>query len=505
MAINLFGSGGDGGRGGRDWLYRKSRMATRADNNLGIVRMTAGSTKTPLFRNPALEILDAYYERRQYAHLVPWHETQTCDKEYIPVRKRRPLINYAFAKVLSQRLTSKLLGNQTYPILKVEEDPDTQEYLRFITKAGKLKARLLEPTRRALCAGSVLVRFYVEEGSFVVEHYLSKYAYPILRANGEMASCMIKYAYQDASQMDPNGKPKWFWFRMDLGEFQDVKYQPAEFNPDEDPQEPEWKIESVVEHNMGFVQAEWMRTAEMKDSPDGYSLIEDILDFIDELNYSLSQSSQAVSYNQDPQLALKGMTEDDVGNLIRSSQKAWLLGKDGEASFLEAGMSGVEAALNLRDKMRVGLMDVARIVLLDPEKIVGSAQSAKAMEVMHGPMVELIQELRPMIGGSVKNLTLKMAVANLILASRGEPTPVEIPPGYSPKSLNIEENWPPIFPMTMEDLQKKVAVGSQAAGGNLISRESITRWIASDFGIEDPEMEIEKIAAQPVLNPFGAF
>lgn len=57
----------------------------------------------------------------------------------------------------------------------------------------------------------------------------------------------------------------------------------------------------------------------------------------------------------------------------------------------------------------------------------------------------------------------------------------------------------------MQDLQQKVAVAVAAAGGSLISREAMTRWLAEDFNIENIEEEIAKIAAQPVLNPFGSF
>jgi hypothetical protein len=40
---------------------------------------------------------------------------------------------------------------------------------------------------------------------------------------------------------------------------------------------------------------------------------------------------------------------------------------------------------------------------------------------------------------------------------------------------------------------------------SLISRETLTRWLAKDFDVQDVEAEIEKIANQPSLNPFGAF
>ena len=250
------------------------------------------------------------------------------------------------------------------------------------------------------------------------------------------------------------------------------------------------------------MQGEWFSTT---GDGDGYGVVSDITDFIDEINYSLSQSSQAVSYNQDPQLTLNKLDESEMEGLIRSSTKAWNLGRDGEARFLESNLSGVERAIELRDRMSQNIQDIARIVLLDPEKIVGSAQSAKAMEVLHGPLKDMVDELRIPIGDSMKKLVLKMGIATLLASKQGIDTPIIIPPGYQPTSLDIQLDWPPIFQQTIEDLQKKVQVAVSAASGNIISRKTATTFIAKDFGIMDVEAEHQEIAAQPVFNPFGGF
>jgi hypothetical protein len=277
-------------------------------------------------------------------------------------------------------------------------------------------------------------------------------------------------------------------------------------NPDATEREPVFTPVAEAVHELGFVQGEWFRTSEDKHSPDGHSLISDILDFCDELNYNFSQSSQAISYAQEPQLTVSGMDVDEIDKLIRSSQKAWNLGRQGVAQFVEANMSGVEAADNFRNIVRQNVGDLARVVLLDPEKIVGHAQSAKAMEVMHGPLVELVDELRPMIEKSILDLVTRMAVAFFIFKARGaDDLAIVVPDGWMPASLNISASWPPIFPMTMEDIQKKVSIAVQAGNASIISRETLTRWVAKDFGIENIDEEIAKVASQPVINPFGAF
>jgi len=485
---------------------KSDRFRKRIDNNLGIIssdRLLA--YRSPKFRNPKLELFDAYYENRQYCSLVPWDHTKDHNTdEYIPVRKRAPRINYAFAKTLARRVAARLVGSRTFPSFTIEEDPDTQRYLTAIIAASQLNASILEPVRESLAVGSGFLRFMVTDGQFVLQHYKSKYCYPTFSPSGELQSVTIRYVYEDDADLDEHGDPKEKWFRMDLGPIQDVLYD----NPDFDPQseeDPVFEVVSVAEHNLGFIQGEWFCTVHSNSDPDGYSLIEDILDFIDDINYSLSQSSQAVSYNQDPQLTINGMNGEELEELIRSSTKGWNMGREGKAQFLESNLSGVERASELRDKMRLGINDIARVVFLDPDKLNAQNMSGKAMEILHGPLVELVEELRPVYEPTIKSLVVKMALTNLILTDRGEPAPVNIPEGYKIRSLDIVTVWPPIFQNTMVDLKEKVAVVSSATAANLISRETGTRFIAKDFGVEDIEAEVEKINTQPVINPFGGF
>lgn len=483
---------------------RFAGLATRTQlavaNNLSRILYT--QTSKSKYRNAELEVYDSYYEGRQYAGMPGWLQATSVDNQYIPVRERAPLINYRLGQIIVMRLASKLMGSRTKPEIRVEDDPDTEAFLKSVVQVSRLYANILEPIRRELASGSVLVRFAIVNGQYKLEHFLGKWCYPEFDDNGNLIGCRIRYIYEDEQDLDEKKNPKKKWFQMELGPYTDIMYD----NPEAKEQsEPVFQETERVEHNLGFVQAEWLKPNEKPNSFDGDCLIEPIMGFIDELNYSLSQSSNAVAYNQDPQLAVTNMDEDELETLIRSTTKAWNLGKEGTATFLESQLDGVKTAMELRDKMKMNVQDLTRVIMLDPEKIVGNAQSAKAMEVLHGPLVELVEELRPQLEKHLNSLILKMAMTTLLLNERGEMVPIDIPQGYVPKSATIIFVWPPIFPLTMEDLQKKVAIASSVAGANIISRETAMKWIAKDFGVEDIEEELAKIAAQPVINPFGGF
>lgn len=482
-------------------LFRR-RSVTKAAKNLGVIEIELGKNDKR-FRDPKLEYFDAYYENRQYEHLTDWEDALMSDV-YVPVRSRCPRIRYPFAKTLSDRLIAMMMGKNRFPAFIVEDNPDDQEFIRTVVKASQMQAKIMEPLRRMVNTGSVFIRFHIIAGVIKLEWFHAKYCYPTFQENGQLESVEIKYVFVDKTELDADGNFKVKWFKMFLGRDFEIMYDSPEFD-ENDPEEPTFTEIDRVEHGLGFVQGVWPKTGDQRGNPDGPALVADLTDFIDELCYSLSQSSQAVSYNQDPQLVINNMTEQEMAELIRSATKSWNLGKEGKAEFLEPGMSGVETAMELRDKVKQNVGEIARILLLDPEKIVGSAQSAKAMEVLHGPMVDLVNELRLVVEPYIKELVTKMCVATLQSSELGIDAPIVMPDDFTPESLAFELKWKPIFEQTIEDLAKKVAAGSAAVMGRGISEETFTKFIAEDFGVEDVKAERAAIDAKPPPNPFGGF
>lgn len=480
------------------------RSTKRRGNILGLT--SASSKLSGTFRRDDLEEVALYMKNRQYDTLQDW-DAIGDNGEQIPMKSRKPRIIYNLAKTLVDRLSSKLLGPRVFPSFNLDEDPLTKEFNDHLINITGLKTKALSMAKSLTANGSGFLRFKIVEVDGMlhptIEKYDSNICYPIFDAVGNLQELSIKYVFDDVEDKDENGTPKKKWYKLTLGKFSDTLYDNPEYKADSD---PEFKVVSSVSHNFGFVQGEWFKTTDNMKEADGPSLVNDVKGFIDAFNYSISQSDQAVAYNQEPQLLIQGMTDDELEDLVKSSMKSWAMGRDGDAKYLESNLNGVEKASDLRDKFRENVGDITRIILMNPEKVAGYAQSAKAMEVLYAPFLDLIDEMRPFIEKGLLALQQKLIVAILITNQRGfQIAGINIPPSYSPASLSFSLLWPAVFPMTMQDLQQKVSLAVQASNGNLISRETMTKFLAKDFGVEDVEEEIQKILSQPVINPFSMF
>ena len=473
------------------------RTQDRIKNNLGIIQ---GGRKSPRSRSEILELIDQYIKGTQYDGKVPWDEAESNQDGYIKIRDRVPKIIFPFAKLLCDRLAAKLLGKSVFPTFTIKDDPDTEELLKLIIKQSNLKPKMLTAAKEYCSKGSVFVRFKLSEGSINVEQFNPKWVFPTFDTNNNLIFAKIQYVFKDEEDLDERGKPKEKWFKMELGPQKDILFDNPEFKAEE---EPEFKVVSQSVHNLGFVQGEWFRTQDLKFMIDGEGIIEHLFDFIDSMNYNFSQSDRAVSYALDPQLITSGMTEDEVEKLVKSSSKGWHLGREGKADFLEIQGEGIKRSEETRNDFSQRMQDISRIVILDPEKTVGHAESGKAMEVLHAPMIELIDEMRPNLEKGLISLLQKMLAMILIFHQRGAELTIEIPLGFKPKSVDIEVVWGEIFPKTIQDMQQKAALMIQLTNANILSRETALARLAKDFEIEDIEAEVARVNAQPQFNTFG--
>jgi hypothetical protein len=483
-----------------------SRATKMANNNLGIVLGGGTNFKYRKFRSQCLDRIEKYVDNTQYDHLAPWRPVDPRE-EYVAVRSRKPSVIFPFAKIYMQRLASKLVGASTFPKFDIVDDKDASYFLGLVRRASFFDPKMVDIAKNFIAYTSCFARFHIVGGAPKIEVYNSNYCYPEFDAAGELEHVEVKYIYETDEMDQSTGKMICRWYKLELSKTSDTLYDNPVFDENSS-SEPEFQVVDTAEHNLGFVQGEWFRYGESTYDVDGAEtpVLHDLTGFIDAINYNLSQSDSATSYGLDPQLVINGLSEEEVDELIKSSSKAWLLGRqENKAQFLEVTGSGVATAKETEERLMKKAADAARIVFLDPEKTVASAQSGKAMEVLHAPMVEVINEIRPWFEKGMIGLLQKITATLVLLNQGGAELDLMMPKAWEPMSLDITCAWPPIFPLTIQDMQQIVAIGLQAANGNLIARDTAAKWIQTqgvDFGVEDWDAEVAKINGQ---KQFGGF
>ena len=485
-------------------FFGMSRSEKRANNILGVNQNGFG-VKGAHHRSNIIKTVDRYLDGSAYDGLSDWSEGCYDDDSYIPIDKRKPKIIFPFAKIFSDRVSSKLVGASTFPKFKIEDDEEAEFFLNNLVVPGSFfRAKMLGVAKDLILRTSSFARFKFSDGNVQIMRYNSNYCYPEFDNSGGLEKVDIKYVYKTNETDSSSGQMIKRWYKESLTKNTDILYDNPVYKENS---EPVFEVVESAEHNLGFVQGEWFRVGDDIHSPDGEDdpIIYQMTEFIDAINYNLSLSDQAVNYGTEPQLAISGMDTEDAESLIKSATKTWLLGREGKADFLEIGGSGVSNARDQRDDYLKMFQHIARVVLLDPEKMAKNAQSGKAMEVMHGPLVELINELRPWMEKGMIGMLQKISTTAILLNLQGFETQFLMPKGWQPQSLNIKSIWPPIFELTTQDKQQIVSIGLQAASGNVISRDTALRWIQSqgvDFGVDDYELEVQKVNTQQKFNTF---
>lgn len=473
----------------------KSRTQRRADQNLGVI---SPHGKISLeFRSKKLRKYEDYFYNRQHDGKTPWHEAEADQSQYVPINQRKPTIVFPLAEVITSRIASKLFGEDVFPKFMVEDDLEASAALQNMVRGLKLKSYCLDFTKLALALGSVFVRIKVLDEHLSLEHYSSNVCYPEFGADGELEALRVQYVYEDSTKVDEESQePKKYWFSFLLTKKEDILYNNPEYK---EGQPPEFKVVSKVEHDLGHVQGEWLKLTSDDLAIDGESKIKNILDLADSISYNLSMSDRATLYGIDPQLILRGMESSELEELIKSKEKSWTLGREGEASFLEIDGAGVVNAGEVELRLQRKAQEITKAIMHDPEKIIGAAQSGKAMEILNAPLLELITELRPMFGEFLQKLTKKILIMSRDMEVKNA-AKWKVPESLDIEELDLNLEWGEIFPPTVQDLGQLAAFYVQLTNGNILSRETALRKLAPYIGIEDVDEEVKKIASQPQLG-----
>jgi|GEM_PF-1256299 len=502
----------------------------------------------------ALDKLEAYYRATQDEHKrYDWDgrfagyddAAQVAPGWVVPYKSRQPSARYDLGRVIVTRLTSLIFGADHFPELRVEGDEEAESFVRALCETSLLPMRIAEARDLGGSVGSVGMSFAFVNGHPRVEVHNAKHL-TVLRWKDENtwepAAVLKTYAYV-RRVFDPGTnrmKDVTYYYARYWDEAVEIVWEPIR---EDLAKTTDWghAKKSVVAHGFGFTPFYWIQNEPDSTEPDGFCDYEGLCGNFDELNQLFSAASKGTKANCDPTLVIH-MDPSMNGGSVRKGSDAAIYSEKG-AKYLELSGTAVEAAMKMMKELRAASLDVASVVLADPEKLSGAAQSAAAMGILYQPMLAKCNIRRETYGnGGIKDLLLGMLrAAKTILArapgngidAEGNPT-LEQPAILLPKRVkhkDVEEavsdlvedpltggflvkkkkeveyvdqtpgeleeltlNWPPYFSPTWADIDAAAKAVTSANGGKpVISQRTAVQAVQTLFGIQNVDNEMSEL------------
>lgn len=437
---------------------------------------------------------------------------------YAPLKQRRPCSPYNLARVIVTRFTALLFGAGKFPQLKVESDPDADDFARAVSQAAKLPLRMRRARNVGGACGSVGLSYRWVDGRPRVQVHEPKHVEVLEWEDREelVPRLVVKGTRFLKEEWDPKLKKmvevEWL-ARHDWSPRDEVDYEPVRVADLRDGA-AEWRVREAFPHALGWCPFVWVQN-QPSDDVDGESDYAPLTDadgtvsFFDSIDTLFSSTVKGCTSNVDPTLKLNIPRSQVRDSVVKGSQHALVLGKDGDADYLELSGSSITVGLATVDRAVRCALEVCSCVLVDPEKISGAAQSAKAIEYIYQPMTAEAWVLRGQYEGGIVRVVdglrrsassgrgrLRLPPRKVVEkdeATQEERTRWE-PRRPGGPDAEVEADWPPFFDPTPSDIQAELS-GTQAAvgGKQVLSQETAVRRLAPRFGVDDPEMEMDRI------------
>ncbi len=478
---------------------------------------------------------------------------------WVPLKMRRPSMTYRLGKIIVDSFTNLLFGENRFPVISVEGDEKTEDLLQTISRVGKLPVKMIQARNLGGSTGTVGVSWCFREGKPRFEVHNAKNLFVhAWKDRLELIPEHVSEVYL-FSKVKWDGKAfnkQWYWFRRDWMPEADIIFEDAPFDPDPNA-DIKWEVcmKRSSFHDDGVCHLEWIQNMPT-DEQDGLPDYDGLYESFDAVDVIMSVISRGAIANLDPTVKLK--VDPDLVNrfgVSKGSDNALVVGKDGDADYMELNGSSIEAGLKLVDMKRRSILETAQCIVPDPHEVAAQGVSSVAVKMMFAPMLAKTDVLREQYGAAIERiltniskvlkdkLSADVTVTEPDLDADGNPIPetdedgnptganktkdtpaeftldlphkIDTAPMIDPID-NVETDetqttqtprtigpggevslaWPPYFPPTPQD-QGLIATALTTLNGGkpALSQESSTEAAARAYGI-DPAEEWKRVQEQ---------
>lgn len=437
----------------------------------------------------------------------------------LSVRDKRPTAPSRLARTITKRFTALLFSKKRLPKIQCPTNPDDEAFFKAIVKQTRFWAKWRTARNKGGGCGSVAVTIVVREGKFVLELHNSKNVSVVWRDRSTwtpLAYLITKLVPIEKAVYDERGNVQGskmvdILHRRLVTEAEDITYKPVEFDPGapEIPWEPDEYL--YVRHDLGYFPGFWVQNHEEDEDPDGDPDCEGAFQTIDTYDRLVSQMNKGTLNNLDPTLVL-GFDAKEVavqGGVRKGSENSLYVGSKGNAGLMEMAGGGITSGEIVCKILKQQILDLCRCILIDPKDLTGAAQSAKAIELMFGPMLDCADELRDQYENPIV-LALEI-MARMYRQLHGRPVQVMTPTGpvdalteitlparRDGKEHTVSDNpqievaWGPYFSPTEMDNQLRITNAVSAKAASLIDQKVGANYTADIFQVDDVEAMLER-------------
>ncbi len=424
-----------------------------------------------------------------------FHDERNGAGEYVPLRQRRPSVQYNLCRLAVEDSVSFLFGEGRFPAVECAHKP-THETVAAILKEAKVSQVFTEAAIMG-SVGSVAILFRVLRGRVFLSALATQYLTPEYEpeAPDTLARVVEEYPVKGQALRDAGYAVRdehlsaWHWHRREWTPAAEVWFAP-QLQTDRDDGKPQREDAArTVRHGLGFVPLAWIKNLPGGSGVDGASTFRPAVEMAIEIDYQLSQGGRALKYAADPLLMIREPAAAEGEEMVRSASNALVVSEKGDAKLVEINGTAADAVLEYCRHLRELALESVHGNRSSADKL-GAAQSGRAMELLYAPLLNLVDKLRTSYGEGLLDIA-RMVVA----ASRIYPLLLRkksIPPLSDDDELTLR--WPGFFQPTQQDLQMEATtLGLLTAAGHM-SQETALRRTAASWDIPDVEAEAAKVA-----------
>jgi len=433
---------------------------------------------------------------------------------YVPLRQRRPSSPYRLSRAIVKAFTAMLLGDKRFPELLTPGDDKAEDYVKALSKACDLPSKMVHmrnlggatgtacaswnfrkgrPRVQVHNAKNIRVHSWDDRDQYVPRHVTEAYKFQRLEYDAEVK----RVRYVD------------YWFRRDWSLDWEVVFFPAKVEAGKDPLfVPD--LAKSCEHKDGICHFVWVPNTPTE-GEDGDPDYEGLYENFDTLDILSSVLARGGILNLDPTLVLK--MDPDLVNMTgveKGSEKALVVGEDGDADYMELAGTSIEAGVKLFNMKRSNTLEVASCVFPDPDKIAAAGTSSVALKMVFAQMLGQSDVLRGQYGPGIRRFLEPMLVVArqasrstiVVFDALGNSREVKLVVDLPPKvvedpdtgevevdelepgeSEHVETEWGEYFLPTPTDQQATVTTLSTAVGGQaFMSPQTATEIASATFG-----------------------